>query len=188
MIKITFFFFFFFSFINLYSQKKDSIQFIEKEKSSILIDKEHSPKKASLFSTILPGLGQVYNQKHWKVPIIYIGFATCIYMIHENNMLYKKYESSYYNKTGIDTLATNYYTFMSADDLLNSKNSAVRYRDLNYILMVTLYFLNIIDATVDAHFFDYDVNEDLSLNFQPIIVKNYFRQNDMTGLKLTFTF
>ena len=104
--------------------------------------------------------------------------------------LYKKYQSSYLNVSGIDTTQFNHYaeSNLDASDLLNSKNSALRYRDLNYILMVTLYFLNIIDATVDAHFFDYDVNEDLSLHFQPAIVRNYFRQIDITGFQLTLTF
>ncbi|OQX98060.1 MAG: hypothetical protein B6I24_06485 [Bacteroidetes bacterium 4572_128] len=175
-------------FSQVFSQKKDTI-IIDKtnaEEINILNNSQHSPKKATIFSAILPGLGQAYNKQFWKIPILYAGFGTLIYFAKHNHKLYKAYKKSYEIRIDGDEKTIDEYFFLSETDLLNLKNSAMRYRDLNYILIFGVYFLNIIDATVGAHFFDYDVNENLSLKIIPEINNNYSYNNYNIKLLIKF--
>ena len=132
--------------------------------------KVHSPRKAAIYSTALPGLGQIYNKKYWyiKVPVIYGGFAGIGYMINYNQQLYIKYRNEYRNRL-------NDPSFVPSGDISFLSNSAVklrrdsyrRYRDMNIMMAFGWYGINILEAAVSAHLLNFDVSDDLSLKIQP---------------------
>lgn len=145
-------------------------------------DEIHSPKKAAVYSALLPGLGQAYNKKYWKIPIIYAGFGTLGYFISWNNKNYKVLRLAYSDLTDgnpdtdsyLDLEATKYYDLDNDSErnqfenaLNKQQNYYRRNRDLLIISTAGFYALNIIDASVDAHLFDFDISEDLSFNWQP---------------------
>jgi hypothetical protein len=129
----------------------------------------HSPRKALLFSVIIPGMGQAYNQKYWKVPIIYGAGGTFAYFVGYNQLKYKKFRDAYVNgKPGDKVLIDGvYYDY---DILPRGRDYYRRYRDLSVLGMGFIYFLNIVDAMIDAQFFYYDVSDDLTLHIQPAIL------------------
>ena len=131
--------------------------------SSQKIQKDKSPKKAAIYSAVIPGAGQIYTKKYWKVPIIYGGLVTSAYFINDNNNQYKEYRDaallSY--ETGEDQLG---YTY---SELITLKDHYKRNREISYFSFVGVYILNIIDASVNAHLFHFDVSDDISLNIRP---------------------
>ena len=140
---------------------------------------EKIPKKAALYSAILPGAGQVYTKKYWKVPIIYGGLITSAYYINESNDFYQLYKSTYLNRLDGDfTDNLNY----SDSDLRTLTEHYRRNREVSALLFTLTYILNIVDASVNAHLFDYDVSEDLSLHIQPV----YFSKENASGFSLSF--
>jgi hypothetical protein len=164
-------------------------------------EKFHSPKRATIYSAILPGLGQAYNKKYWKIPIIYAGFGTIGYFIGWNNGYYKTYKLAYSDLTDddpatdsyLDLEATQYYDLENSTDYNNFKSGLSkqqdyyrRNRDLLIISIVGFYGLNLIDASVDAHLFDFDISEDLSLNWQPSV--QTFEKQLVYGLSCNFNF
>jgi len=150
----------------------------------------HSPNKATFYSAVLPGLGQIYNKKYWKVPIIYAGFGGLIYYINYNNFIYDKYKDAYNIKLRIENGELgledmDLYPNSSANQLRSQKDIWRRYRDLSIIGIGILYALQIIDADVDANLFYYDMSEDLSIHVAPYIINNNFQySNDNTSLGL----
>ncbi len=165
------------------------------------LELEHSPRKATLLSTALPGLGQAYNKKYWKIPLIYAGFGTIGYFIHWNNGNYSVMRQAYKDFTD-DNPETNshleldgaqYYDLTREPGITNFKTAVLkqqdyfrRNRDLLIISMVGFYGLQIIDASVDAHFFDFDISEDLTMNWQPTM--NLLNNQPLYGFNCTFTF
>lgn len=185
---------------NLYGQKLDidTTQITEIPVDSVQV---HSPKKATIYSAILPGLGQAYNKKYWKIPLIYAGFGTIGYFIGWNNGFYSTYKQAYSDFTDDDPAtdsyleldATQYYDLENPTDSLNFKSGLSkqsdyyrRNRDLLIISMIGFYGLNIIDASVDAHLFDFDISEDLTLNWQPAV--KTFENQLVYGINCTFKF
>ncbi|MCK5822524.1 MAG: hypothetical protein KAG95_00870 [Bacteroidales bacterium] len=132
--------------------------------------KKHSPRLASYFSIAIPGMGQAYNKKYWKIPVIYAGFGTLIYFADKNNNYYQQYKTAYNYRIDNDTTTVDSYPWASEESLLNQKDYWRRNRDLCYIGVFALYILNIIDASVDANFYDYDISDDLSLRVEPMLV------------------
>ena len=158
-----------------------------------IVVKEHSPHKATVYSALLPGLGQIYNRKYWKVPILYAGIGVTVYAIGWNTGQYNDYKDAYVDfsmflehkndpenipepsSKSYEKLVSNVdFTTTSSqlDDLYktrfkNGKDKYKRDRDLSYIILFGVYVLNIIDATVDAHFTNFDINDDLSMTVQP---------------------
>ncbi len=135
--------------------------------------KPHSANKAALYSAILPGMGQAYNHKYWKIPVVYAGFGTFYYFINSNNKEYIKFNKAYQYKTGSNTDPGNYNEYVdkySETSLLDGRNYYRRNRDLSIILTSFWYLLNVTDAAVDAYLFDYDVSNDLSIQIQPDIL------------------
>jgi hypothetical protein len=133
------------------------------------LKKTHSPKLAMLLS-VVPGLGQAYNKKYWKIPIIYAGMGTLGYFAYHNGVYYKKFKKTYSNllSTGnADTTAYMYGVEFTLNGLETGKNYYRRYRDMFTIFTFGLYLMNIIDANVDAHLYDFDISDDLSLNITP---------------------
>lgn len=149
---------------------------------------KHSPKKAALFSAVLPGAGQVYNKKYWKLPIIYAGAAGLAYSFQFNQSRYVRYRDAYKYRIDNDATTTDNYIGIYSDDNLNTLQKYYhRYRDITVIGFAALYALNIIDATVDAHLFTFDVSDDLTMKIEPTLINT--AQNQYTtgiGLKIRF--
>ena len=145
-------------------------------------------------SAVLPGLGQIYNRKYWKLPIIYGGFAGLIYSAGFAGKRYKNYKEAYILRTDENPTTIDKYDYQidngevkySENGLLELKDYYRRNRDLSYIILIGIYALNIIDANVDAHFFNFDISEDLSLNITPYIYNNTaFSGNVTASLSIT---
>jgi hypothetical protein len=143
-----------------------------------------SAHKASLFSAVIPGSGQVYNKKYWKVPIIYASLATSIYFIQNNQKKLNKYQDAYILRSngGID----EYTDIYSNSQLLTIVDYYERNRDVSYIITAAIYLLNIVDASVDAHLFDFDISEDLSLKASPQIIDTPTGRSSVLSLKMNF--
>ena len=136
------------------------------------------PKRAGLYSAILPGAGQVYTKKYWKVPIIYAGLITSAYYIKESHDFYQNYKNTYLNRINGDRSDDIDY---SDSQLIEAIELTRRNRDVSALLFTLTYVLNIVDASVSAHLFDYDVSEDISLHIQPI----YMAKENASGLSLS---
>ena len=125
------------------------------------------PARASLYSAMLPGLGQVYNGDYWKIPIFYGGFIATGYFISSNNAQFKRYRNMYYQTS--DPESENYQKF-NPETMKYYMDSYRRFRDYSILAGMLVYALNIIDANVFAHFQDFDVSDDLSASFAPGMV------------------
>jgi len=153
-----------------FSQVKDSAS-VAIHKDTLV--KKHSPKKATIMSVCLPGLGQVYNKKYWKVPLMYAGFVALGYMFYQNQTNYINYRDAYIIRIGSDTSKHDKYrNIIGTTDLFNLQQSYGHNRDLSLIGLGLLYMVNIIDASVDAHLFTFDVSDDLSLKIHPDVIYN----------------
>lgn len=132
----------------------------------VIRDKDiKDPFTATLLSALLPGAGQVYNNKIWKAPIIYGGFATNIFFIDFNNRRYQLFLNAL--RANDNPALENPFPNLNRDALVRNVNFWRRNRDLNYFLFVGIYALNIVDAHVDAHLSAFDVSEDLTFRFEP---------------------
>ena len=122
-----------------------------------------SPRKAAIYSSIIPGAGQIYTKKYWKVPLIYAGLSTSIYFIHYNNNKYLKYKNTLLNR--YDEIEDNLENTDS--ELLILKDYYRRNRDISYLATVSIYLINIIDASVNTYLYKYDISDEISFNIQP---------------------
>ncbi len=136
-----------------------------------VIDQEQiflpSPARAAMLSATLPGLGQIYNQKYWKVPIIYAGFGTLAYFVDFNNSNYRKWRRAWLARVDGNPNTIDDFPLHSTDILERAMNYYRRNLEITYMLAAGLYLLNILDASVDAHLMDFDVGERLSLGLKP---------------------
>jgi hypothetical protein len=177
-----------------FSQKSD-VDSIKIEKPLAV----HSPRRATIYSAVLPGLGQIYNRKYWKVPIVYGGFVTLGYFINFNNELYVKYKQAYSDIIDTDPNTNSFKKlnvnpiFFEADKISQlterlrmAKDGSRRNRDLVVIGTAVFYALNIIDASVDAHFFNFDISDDLTINWVPGPIM--CMDQKLIGLHCRFTF
>jgi len=135
-------------------------------------------------------MGQAYNRKYWKVPVIYTGFATLGYFISMNTSEYRKFREAYnYVSSGDSTGAPNeYVSKYTSAGLLQGREYYRRNMELSYILTGVLYILNVVDAAVDAHLWDFDVGEDLSLQVRPTLYPLGPRYPMGGGLSLQLSF
>ena len=163
------------------------------------------PKKAILYSAIFPGLGQIYNRKYWKLPIVYGGFLGCAYAITWNSNQYNEYSNAIRDFAD-DNPETNSWTRFkgamntdvsawSSSDIANFTNRLQRgkdyyrrYRDLSYIITIGLYALTMIDAYVDAQLFDFDISPDLSMKVEPVLFEKSAYNSRSLGLQCSFKF
>jgi len=148
----------------------------------------HSPKKATIMSAALPGLGQVYNGRWWKVPIIYGGYAGLTYMAVSNHTDMVRYKEAYLLRVDDDPTTVDEFAGQYTDaNLQQLKTASQRNRDLSFIIMGILYILNVIDANVDGHLKDFDVSDDLSLRVTPLMQQTMPGQMPAPALGLTLT-
>ena len=140
-------------------------------------------------STFLPGLGQVYNKKYWKVPLLYAGFAGLTYALIQNQSKFVNYRDAYkYRTDGDSTTIDKYIYYYSDASLFDLQKHYNRLRDMSLIGIGLLYVVNILDASVDAHLFTFDVNDNLSLNIQPQLLYTASNGHYRTGLTINFNF
>jgi hypothetical protein len=145
----------------------------------------HSPRKATILSTVLPGAGQIYNKKYWKAPVIYAGFAGLGYLVKFNNDRYQIYKDAFSaradeNPETVDEFENVY----SEQDLITLKNYYRRNRDLSIIGIGLIYVLNILDASVDAHLFYFNVSDNISMNIAPAGIPH----SRSAGILVSFNF
>lgn len=167
--------------------------FAQKRTDSIVVKtdslKKHSPRKviprvATIRSAILPGLGQIYNRKYWKLPLVYgaIGATTGIFIYNVNN--YRRLRDAYRNKTdGIssnDVLIYYKYRNLSAGALRSYRNVFRQNVDYSALFFLVFWGLNVVDATVDAHLHSFDVNDNISFQFKP----GYSNMANTSGMSL----
>lgn len=148
--------------------------------------KIHSPKRAAIYSAVLPGLGQVYNRKWWKVPIVYAGFGGLGYGFFWNQGYYKDYRNALRIRYDNNAATIDDFPQFSDDDLTTLKNYYQRYRDLCVIGMAALYTLQILDATVDAHLFYFDVSDNLSMQIHPSLFQSPKGMSGGIGIQIGF--
>ena len=153
----------------------------------VLGSPKHSPKKATLLSTFIPGAGQIYNRKNWwwKVPIIYGGGGALVYGIVFYQKNYNDFRQAY--KYRVETKSTTNgnarFDQFQTPTLQLIRDSYKEARDQCIISIVGLYALQILDAAVEAHFFEFNVSDDLSLGVQPVYIP--YGTYAYTGLQLT---
>lgn len=128
----------------------------------------HSPLRATVYSAVIPGTGQIYNGKWWKSLIVYAGMGTCVYFIADNNKNYQLYKSAYI--ASVDNDPNTVPTIDGNSAFFNQwQEQYHRWRDVSYMALVGVYVLQIIDANVDGHLFYYDVSPDISLSIHPSV-------------------
>lgn len=157
-------------------------------------DTTHSVKKAVLFSAVIPGAGQIYNhiamppkkkRAFWKVPLIYAGLGVTGYLMIQNNSLQKSLKREYTLRAGSDFTQTFDPKWTQYDDqgVLTLYDQHLNRRDLFILAFGAVYILQVVDAAVEAHFVNFDISEDLTMNISPTMMS--LRD---PGLKLTFKF
>ncbi len=156
-----------------------------------------NPKRALWLALVLPGAGQIYNRKYWKLPIIYGGFMGCIYALTWNNMMYKDYSQAYLDIMDNDPGTARYNKFLHLGVEINDQNierykslfksrkdKYRRWRDLSFFVMLGVYAISVIDAYVDAELSEFDISKDLSLKVSPAVIPNYSGGNPLQAQSL----
>ena len=140
------------------------------------------PSKALWLALVLPGAGQIYNRKYWKLPIVYGGFLGCTYALMWNQQMYKDYSQAYLDIMDDDPNTCSYlemlpprYDITGKEEQFknifkNKKNRYRRYRDLSAFCFIGVYLLSVIDAYVDAQLSVFDISPDLSMQIEPAVI------------------
>ncbi|WP_293895401.1 DUF5683 domain-containing protein [Flavobacterium sp.] len=142
------------------------------------------PTKAAFYSAIVPGLGQAYNKKYWKIPMVYGAIGTSLYFYIDNNKKYHKYRDAY--KRRLAGFNDDQYQYLDNNRLIQAQRFYQRNRDLSLLVSVGFYILNIVDANVDAHLMQFNVNDKLS--FQPDVYPNEINYKPNLGLTFNYKF
>jgi hypothetical protein len=167
----------------LYAQKTDSVGAVKKvqlDYSSL----PKNPRKATLLSAIIPGAGQIYNGKAWKVPILYVGLVTDIYFLGYNASRYQVFKGALIAN---DNDEPPDFPTLNREALVRNVDYWRGNRDLNYILLGAIYALNIIDANVDAHLSGFNISDDLTLGIEPNF-ENFLGTNTSMGFSIKLNF
>lgn len=171
--------------------KNDSIS-IELPKELVAVDSISrepynalAPSKAAFYSAILPGLGQAYNKKYWKIPIAVGGIAAGIYFYERNNKEYKRYRGAYKRRLAGYT-DDEFFPRVTDEGLVRAQKTIKRNKELSLLITIGIYALNIIDANVDAHLLQYNMDQNLVL--QPHFQYNEKENSTDLGLTLNFKF
>jgi len=164
------------------------------------------PKRALWLALVIPGGGQIYNRKYWKLPIVYGGFIGCLYAMNWNNMMYKDYSQAYLDLMDNDPTTQSYNQFLHLGTKITTESDINRYkdifkkrkdkyrrwRDLSFFVMLGVYALSVIDAYVDAELSVFDISDDLSLKVEPTIINNRSSNNPLdassVGLQCSLNF
>jgi len=152
-------------------------------------ERVHSPRKASLLA-LIPGAGQIYNKKYWKLPIVYAGLGSTGFLIYYYGNLTSIYRKEYVARVNGDTdnLNPNLANITSDENILAQRNFYRRNMEICVAACVIVYALSILDAAVDAHLFYYDVSDNLSLGVKPKINYNSINGTTTPSLALVVKF
>lgn len=163
-------------------------------------------KRAMWLAFVLPGAGQIYNRKYWKLPIIYGGFVGCAYAMSWNNQMYHDYSQAYLDIMDDDPNTQSYNQFLHLGAQIDASNIERykeifrkrkdryrRWRDMSMFVMIGVYAFSVIDAYVDASLSEFDISDDLSLRVEPTVINNNQRtrnplRSSTLGLQCSLTF
>ena len=143
------------------------------------------PQKALWMALVIPGGGQIYNRKYWKLPLVYGGMMGCLYAMTWNNTMYKDYSQAYLDIMDSDPNTQSYNKFLHLGNQINESNMERyktifkkrkdkyrRWRDMSFFCLIGVYALSVIDAYVDAELSEFDISKDLSMKVRPAIMPN----------------
>jgi hypothetical protein len=194
-------------FIGLLCVLSNFIGFSQNEKDSTNVDLKNTPiianetlvkreldplrpSKAAFYSAVLPGLGQAYNKKYWKVPIVWAAIGTGIYFYVSNDQQFDRYRDAYKRRlagfTDDEFYGQGQTPLISNDGLIRAQQQFRRNKEVALLVTIGLYALNIIDANVDAHLLQFNVDENLS--FRPHYQYNPMEHSSDLGLTFNFKF
>ncbi|MBO7134683.1 MAG: hypothetical protein J6W06_11085 [Bacteroidales bacterium] len=148
-------------------------------------EKIHSPKTATLLA-IIPGAGQAYNRKYWKMPIVYATMGTCIYFVASSQKQFKRFKTAYMQRDAGET--DEFYGQLSKEAIMNNMDSKRTLRDYMFAGALLIYALQIIDANVDAHLFYFDVGDNLSAHFYPQSFTPVYSRTPVFGIGCSISF
>ena len=152
-----------------------------------------NPKRALWLALVIPGGGQIYNRKYWKLPLIYGGFMGCIYAMNWNNTMYKDYSQAYMDLMDSDPNTQSYNQFLHLGASITTDADKKRYEEIFRKRKDKYrYALSVIDAYVDAELSVFDISKDLSLKVEPTIINNgssnNVLDNSSVGLQCSLNF
>ncbi len=159
-----------------------------------------APSRAAFYSAIFPGMGQIYNRRYWKVPLVYGAIGTGIYAYTWNDDRYDRFRTAFKRRQAgftddefYDIRTPNDGILPSEPDLSNAaledaQESYQRDRDLALVITIGLYILNIVDANVDAHLKQFNIDDDLSFDVQPYLERNPITNDPNYGLAMVIRF
>ena len=168
------------------AQKKEELQIIQKD-SVTTKSKEINPlapAKAAFYSAIFPGMGQLYNKRYWKMPLVYGAIGTSVYFYVWNDKRYQEFRDVY--KRRLAGYSDDKYPFLSNDRVISAQKFYQKNRDLSLLITAAFYVLNIIDANVDAHLMQFNVDDNLTL--RPDYFPSDITSKRNAGLTLNYTF
>ena len=176
--------------------QKDTLQLKTNQDTIVEAKKDYkeynplAPAKAAFYSAVLPGLGQAYNGKYWKIPIAYAGLGVGIYFYIDNDRQYNRYRDAYKSRLA-GSKDDEFYIDpnnprVSTAGLIRAQKLFQRNKEVSLLVTAGIYILNIIDANVDAHLQQFNVNEDLS--FKPAVNFDDFSGKTRYGLSLNYNF
>ena len=151
------------------------------------------PKRALWLALVIPGGGQIYNRKYWKLPLVYGGFIGCLYAMNWNNTMYKDYSQAYIDIMDNDPGTQSYNQFLHNGATIDGQEARYktlfkqrkdryrRWRDMSFFCLVGVYALSVIDAYVDAELSVFDISKDLSLSIEPTILDTHTSHNPLNS-------
>lgn len=147
-----------------------------------------SPAKAAFYSAIIPGLGQAYNKRYWKIPIIYGALATSLYYYDQNNTTYKRVRNAHKQRTaGLeDEFNINSDTYLTDASLESSQKTLKQNRDTSLLTFIGLYALQILEASIDAHLLQFNISD--KVTFDPKLMNDQMRNQSYVGLSVNLKF
>jgi len=171
----------------------NNFAFSQKKKDEALVAKDSlksndidplTPAKAAFYSAILPGLGQAYNKKYWKIPIVYGAIGTSLYFYIDSSNKYNQYRDAY--KRRLEGYTDDEFNYYNDEQLISAQKFYQRNKDFSALFVVGFYVLNIVDANVDAALIQFNVNENLSV--KPDVYMNDVTYRANFGLTLNYNF
>lgn len=177
------------------SKKRNGVEVSEK-----IANFKPEPYKATWLAVVLPGAGQIYNRKYWKLPIVYGGIMGCLYAYNWNNQMYKDYRQAFLDIMDADPNTKSYegffpsgYDFQQNDEYLKNlfkkrKDRYRRWRDMSVFACVGVYLVSIVDAYVDAHLSSFDISEDINLSIHPDMMRSGDNGSNYYGFNCNISF
>lgn len=189
--------FLFFLFVFTLTAQEDSLLIEEPVVQERIVEEEEkdykpynalAPAKAAFYSAILPGLGQAYNGRYWKIPLVYAGIGTGVYFYIHNDKLWNRYRDAYKDRIAgrKDEFTVNGVKRVSDEGLIRAQDLFRKNKEISVLVTAGFYILNIIDANVDAHLQQFNVSEDLAV--KPSLDFDYFTGKSHYGLSLNYRF